>query len=88
MDYSPLLSSDFSYEISAAGDYALTDKTVGIVLGTTMDDSNYITTTYAYGDAVNQKDYLLKQVPYAIKPKSITIVGTVKVQIFERVNMG
>jgi len=86
MNLSQLFSSDFWYEKSAAGSYTMSRNVVGIVLGTTQDGANYITLTGKQGAAVNCKDYLLKQVPYAVKPSTITIVGTVKVLIFEKVN--
>lgn len=86
MNFNSLLSSDFWYEISAAGVHVMSPETVGIILGTTQDLANYITIAGQHGDAINMKDYLLKQVPYALKPAKITITGTVKVLVLEKIN--
>ena len=86
MNLSQLFSSDFGYEISAAGVYAMSPNTVGFIIGTTQDGANNITLDFNTGNSIVCTDYLLKQVPYAIKPKTITIVGTVKVLILERIN--
>lgn len=86
MNLSQLFSADNWYEISAAGSYDVSPQVVGLVLGTTQDGANFITIQGKQGAAINCRDYLLKQVPYAIKPTNITITGTVKVLLFERIN--
>lgn len=86
MNLNQLFSSDFGYEISAAGVHQMSPNMVGFILGTTMDGANNITLDFNTGNPIVCTDYLLKQVPYAIKPKTITITGTVKVWVFEKVN--
>jgi len=86
MNLSQLFSSDYGYEISAAGSYDLSPNTQGVILGTTQDAGNHIAIQFLTGAAIVCTDYLLKQVPYGIKPTKIIITGTVKVWVLEKVN--
>jgi len=86
MNFNQLFSADFAYEINSSGTYELSPQTVGIILGTVQDETNYITIEFNIGEAVNCKDYFMNMVYYPIKPAKITITGMVKVLIFEKIN--